>query len=501
MSFASQTQKSKIYKTQSGAQYFIEIDENSEYYRVVGIKDKNDYDSNFGTVIYEESVSRMSKNGSTLENVTDKALQNYGGVAFANRARNIVGAAYKGSYSRDDLSQFDGAWWVADRNTAPATPTSSSGTGTAAGADVQTQIQEGLDQATIGLNQDRAKDLAINTASLPQISKASLRYPEDLDMNIQDTLMIHTFKYEPARGLPTIDQATDNARFLRTASIDSKGGRRSKILSTIILPIPNAVGDSNSVAWGGGQFSSVAGTLGGEINNAIFGSLGAGPDTSAWQKFEDISNTVAGGITGAIRGAGQLISNPYVQRKALLDNLAAAAAKLGVNVDVTQVITRTGGVVENPNLELLFTGPSLRTFQFTVRFTPRSPSESAVVRKIIRVLKQHSAVKKGVTLGTVGFDNKNLLLGTPDVFVLKYIQAGPPGQQREIKGLTKMKTCALTNLSVDYTGEAGRWAAYDGDSQPVTTLVTMNFSELAPIYDTDYINSFGDEDSIDDVGF
>jgi len=66
-----------------------------------------------------------------------------------------------------------------------------------------------------------------------------------------------------------------------------------------------------------------------------------------------------------------LSSNPYVQRKALLDNLAAAAAKLGVNVDVTQVITRTGGVIENPNLELLFTGPSLRTFQFTVRFTSK----------------------------------------------------------------------------------------------------------------------------------
>jgi hypothetical protein len=68
----------------------------------------------------------------------------------------------------------------------------------------------------------------------------------------------------------------------------------------------------------------------------------------------------------------------------------------------------------------------------------------------------------------------------------------------EIKGLTKIKTCALTNLSVDYTGEAGRWAAYDGDSQPVTTLVTMNFAELAPIYDVDYRdNGF----AADDVGF
>jgi len=498
MSFGGTTQKSKIYKTRSGAQFYIEIDENSQYYRAVAIQNKSDYDNNFGAVIYEESVSRMSKDGGTLEKTTDKLLKDYGGVAFANQARNIVGTAYKNSYKPDELTEFQGKWWVADRNTANAEVASR---GSNPGAQVQETIQQGLDEVTIKANQAAAKDLAINTSRLPEINKSSLRYPEDLDMNIQDTLMIHTFRYEPARGLPNIDQATDNARFLRTASIDSKGGRRSKLLSTIILPIPNAVGDSNAVAWGGGQFSSIAGTLGGEINNAIFGSLGSSPDTSGWQKFEDISNTVAGGIQGAIRGAGQLISNPYVQRKALLDSLAAAAAKVGVNVDVTQVITRTGGVIENPNLELLFTGPSLRTFQFTVRFTPRSPTESAVVRKIIRVLKQHSAVKKGVTLGTSGFTNRNLLLGTPDVFVLKYIQAGPPGREKEIKGLTKMKTCALTNLSVDYTGEAGRWAAYDGDSQPVTTLVTMNFSELAPIYDADYINNFGDESQLDDVGF
>ena len=92
-----------------------------------------------------------------------------------------------------------------------------------------------------------------------------------------------------------------------------------------------------------------------------------------------------------------------------------------------------------------------------------------------------------------GFDANNLLLGTPDVFVLKYIQAGT---KKEIKGVTKMKTCALTNISVDYTGGVGRWAAYDGDSQPMTSIMTLNFAELAPIYDTDY-----QQFDVEDVGF
>ena len=232
-----------------------------------------------------------------------------------------------------------------------------------------------------------------------------------------------------------------------------------------------------------------------KTREGILKGLGQRPGQIKGNTFESIGdalNTLSGQVQGTIDAAKQILGNEYVQRKKILEVLAKGAGALGVNVDVTQVITRVGGVVENPNLELLFTGPSLRSFTFQVRLTPRSVEESKVVRRIIRAFKQHSAVKKGAKLGTA-FDANNLLLGTPDVFVLKYIQAGT---RQEIKGVTKMKTCALTNISVDYTGGVGRWAAYDGDSQPMTSIVTLNFAELAPIYDTDY-QSF----DVEDVGF
>ena len=41
-------------------------------------------------------------------------------------------------------------------------------------------------------------------------------------------------------------------------------------------------------------------------------------------------------------------------------------------------------------------------------------------------------------------------------------------------------------MSVDYTGEVGRFAAYEEDSQPITTIISLSFTELAPIYDKDY---------------
>ena len=114
---------------------------------------------------------------------------------------------------------------------------------------------------------------------------------------------------------------------------------------------------------------------------------------------------------------------------------------------------------------------------------------------IIRVLKQHSAVKKNPQIGNnynaAQDEGSNFLLGTPDVFKLRYIKAKT---QKDIKGLNKFKTCALKSVSVDYTGEAARFAAYNEDSQPVTTLVTLNFSELVPIYDEDYHEFTNDDD-------
>ena len=491
MAFGVQSSKSNLLRTPTGGTYWIEYDTTNEYYRVVQ-GNKSDYDNNFGAVVYEESFGKMSKDGSTIENGVDRLLQNFGGVAFVNQTRTQVGNTLINNKLVPDskIQGYTGVFWTTRPNTAPVTPQTPPQTA----AQVQQQWQASLDDVTIGKNRKDAANLQVNTATLKPVA-ATLTYPIGLDRNIQDTLQIDIFKYEPARGLPTIDGATDNQRFLRTGL-----AKKKKPITMITIPIPNAVGDSNAVQWGGGQFSSVAGTLGNEINNAIFGSI-QNTRQGPFNTFQDISNALGGATAGAMRGAGDLISNPYVQRKVLLENLAKAAGAFGINVDVAQVITRTGGVIENPNLELLFTGPSLRSFQFTVRFTPRSKEESIIVRKIIRALKQHSAVKKGVTLGNFqsagAFNNKNLLLGTPDVFTLKYMKASKINE--EIKGLTKMKTCALTNLSVDYTGEAGRWAAYDGDSQPVTTLVTMNFAELAPIYDTDYISNFNDQ--LDDVGF
>ena len=188
----------------------------------------------------------------------------------------------------------------------------------------------------------------------------------------------------------------------------------------------------------------------------------------------------------------QALDNKGFKRVTSAQAIAQAIGALGVNIDVDQAITRSSGAVRNPNLELLFKGPALRNFSFTIRLTPRNTDESKRIRMIVRALKQHSAVKRNPQLFSGTNDiGSNFLLGTPDVFKLRYIKART---QKDIKGLNKFKTCALNSISVDYTGEVGRFAAYEEDSQPITTVMSLSFTELAPIYDADYAEFTTDDD-------
>ena len=335
-----------------------------------------------------------------------------------------------------------------------------------------------------------------------------LQYPIDLDTDIQDYFEIQVFKYRPAGSLPRIDSSNQGSNpagaFQPSGSYSSGSNRRGNrqnfrlqdLQSTIQLPMPPSIKDNNSVDFAGGSMSGFAAQIfGPAVNKFLSGE--AMPETEDKNLLQSIRSQATGILLGGVDlaketlGAGfGALRNKEFRRVTQLNAIAQAVAALGVNIDVNQAITRTSGAVRNPNLELLFKGPALRNFSFTIRLTPRDPDEAKRIRMIIRVLKQHSAVKRNANLFGDA-ETSNFLLGTPDVFKLRYIKART---QRDIKGLNKFKTCALTSVSVDYTGEVGRFAAYEEDSQPVTTIISLAFTELTPLYDEDYAEFTSDDD-------
>ena len=339
-----------------------------------------------------------------------------------------------------------------------------------------------------------------------------LQYPVDLNTDLQDYFEIQIFKYRPAGSLPDIRESNQigGGKGGYATNSNRRGNRQNfrlqDLQSTIQLPMPPSIKDMNQVDWGSGAMSGLAASVMGPAINAL---LGGGSDRSRFETamnneevggFKKFAQQVMAYTSGTREGISDSVSALFTglkdkqfRRYEMVNAIAQGVAALGINIEVDQAITRVSGAVRNPNLELLFKSPTLRNFSFTIRLTPRSSDESKRIRMIIRALKQHSAAKVNPQLfqGKTSSDGSNFLLGSPDVFKLRYIKAKT---QKDIKGLNKFKTCALNSISVDYTGEVGRFAAYEEDSQPVTTIISLAFTELTPIYDVDYREFATDDD-------
>jgi len=298
----------------------------------------------------------------------------------------------------------------------------------------------------------------------------NLRYPfKNIDQS-DDYLKIEVLEYIPP-GLNT------TLTTFAQGSSDNAGYGNSQIKGSVILPIPEDISDSNLVAWGEGRM---------------------GP-------LETIGMGVA---LGTITNKESALKGLYESGAAAI-KLSADAAKVGTTQKMLQVFmaskaveqvlqregggsafSRATGAVFNENIELLFSGVSLRpAFQFTFDMVPRSENESLEIKNIIRLFKTEMAARKGLDSG----DASGLFLKSPSVFRLQYMSGGQPHPY-----LNTFKICALTGTTVSYTG-SGTYATYS-DATPVHMNMTLQFQELTPIYREDYVDQ-GDNFKLTGTGY
>jgi len=253
----------------------------------------------------------------------------------------------------------------------------------------------------------------------------------------------------------------------RTSSgLGGVGGR--DYMGTVKMPIPNQLETSNGVSWGEGRanaFEAAAfmGTFGG-IRNTLSGDKNvADLLKGTFDAGKNVLNTFKDGEAG---DANTLISAAAAK---------AALSKVNVNVDPNQFVTRSTGKAINPNLELLFAGPKLRSFQFSFNFAPQNPEDAKRARQIMRFFKQGMLPTRGT--------DSDLFLLSPNVFRLAFMNNG-----QRIKSLNSFKICALTNCAINFTPD-GMYQAYDDPSaisQPIRSIMTLGFTELSPILADDY---------------
>ena len=266
----------------------------------------------------------------------------------------------------------------------------------------------------------------------------NLRYPVNIDKTKQDIIKFDMHEYVPS----TIVGGEKQIGFSR--------GELGSSIGSVVLPIPSGISDQNKADWGSSSMTALDVAKVDIAKTAIFDGLSQGVDKFS-SYIEKIKN------------------NPEATKSAVGTALAAAAA----GVQGQELLSRTTGQVLNPNMELLFKGPSLRPFSFKFKLSPRDKDEANEVIKIMRFFKQGGAPIRS---------KSNLFLKSPHIFRIKYVKMGQNGELH--RGLNAFKTCALQSFGVNYT-PTGNYATYS-DGVMVSYDITMSFSEITPIFNDDY---------------
>lgn len=270
--------------------------------------------------------------------------------------------------------------------------------------------------------------------------KKPLQYPLNPDPN-QDYIMFLMYEYSPREFL-----GNEGVGF--GDRINRSKDESQNIIGSVALPIHPTISDTNVVNWQEQTF---------DWKDNMFGKISLG--------------AILGGTGGAEEAAAGVAGDITKNSEAYKTAVAVAAAKAAVGGN-SNFLTKTTGAIVNPNAELLFNGPGLRTFTFTFSLSARDDQEAISIRKIIRFFKQGMAARRA---------KSSLFLKSPNTFGIKYYHNG-----KEHPWINKIKECALQNFSVNYT-PLGNYATYH-DGSMVQYDLTMNFGELDPIYDDDYLN-------------
>ena len=280
-----------------------------------------------------------------------------------------------------------------------------------------------------------------------------VRYPADLALEHQDCIKFSILEYKPS--LAKRSNTSTGQSISRIVEVkDGVPQIGKKPLGTITLPIPAGINDSNTVGWQEDTINKLQEQFGAVAQGFISGGA-AGAEPPAQSASNTFSDAVKSGdlqkqLSGLI--AGEAVGKPGIQQ-------------------------RTTGTIFNNNLELLFNGPSLRSFAFSFKLSPRNAPEAKNIMKIIRFFKQAMSIKRSKT---------SLLLKTPHTFAISYITSN-----KQHPYLNKFKECALTGFNVDYTPE-GQYMTYMSSNvnerSMISYQISLTFQELEPVFDDDYGN-------------
>ena len=207
--------------------------------------------------------------------------------------------------------------------------------------------------------------------------------------------------------------------------------------------------------------------------NSQYNTLDLATDTGIVQSLRQISQlagkTIGGLDFGSLDGfkksavsAGNFISTDP-NALDLVTKLAGSKFNIG---QTGTVLLKGRGYAINPQVQMIYQGVSLREFQLSFVFTPKSADDSRQIDAIIRMFKYHSlpSLQAGSQTST-----DSMFLVAPSIFNVDFLI-----NSKQNIYLPKYGDCVLENIDVNYAPNG--FAAFDSGA-PVQTTLTLSFKE------------------------
>ena len=429
------------------------------------MSDQTDYTSANPTATSESTLIDGSKfNVWTIPDSNIKTIFNYDGTQYGTF--DLDGGIFSGSSLTDDESFINNeSIWKRQNWFESNTTKNNKEITNSEGAKKTTKF------TVVGVEEPRQGTLWSEKAFSSK--SRTLVYPEDHAPEQYDFIKITPIEYVPALGSNdfknknTTRTTTDSISGMTKTSLDkdvdissgewfgfeslkSRYMRVKRVGSTMFLPMVPDIQESNAVGWGEDTMNPLQAAAG----RVAFDTIGIG---GAGRPMDAVRNLI---------GQGGEVAQAFINTGGMGDFIKAYFAGRAVNAN----LLGRAGIAINPNLEVLFSGPLLRTFNYNFRFTPRTDSEAETVRTIIKVFKKTMAPKR----------RGKVFLSVPAVYKIKYVYNS---ERKDHPFLNKIKPCALSGFNVQYAPD-GSYMTYE-DGSMTSYNVSMTFKELEPIYNDD----------------
>lgn len=298
----------------------------------------------------------------------------------------------------------------------------------------------------------------------PESSSNSIKYPRDISIGQDsDYVFFKFYKYAPpfggGRDTPNRAQADTTTKvannpwgYSNYADSNDRSYANPSSLASIILYMPEDIQTQFGAGWNGAGFGAAAA-----------GMLGAAGSFNTQKDYGALMRAFGSSIGGGVKAA---------TFNTLLQGINAVA---GANISLNQALGTVTGTILNPNVELAYEAPKLRTFSLKFKLVPRTVLEAKDIRKLCNTFKKSMLPKfAGQALFGAQEEAANLIT-IPDLCQVYFMKGNSFHPY-----LPKYKLCGITDVSINYTA-AGAYATLT-DGSPVATELTITFLESKLIF-------------------